>query len=192
MESDPIDSWDVSNLCFHLSSSYVNHISTLNDIFHQSCCVHMLNIFLQRIPTPSSSSQSSPTSNDIEQAGPVSNRPGIHPNYTSPRASTDPMETRPEIFLGIQYLLEAGNVLGKHTLGAHRNFVMHGPPCMHKKASKCYFINTIDCCACSDRRPHTPYYLLYVDGVGETMTGVRWQHYCTPCQGTLSLTACFM
>jgi hypothetical protein len=38
------------------------------------------------------------------------------------------------------------------------------------------------CCACTDRRPHTETYPIYIDGLGITSNGRRWSMYCSPCQ----------
>ncbi|KAF2185228.1 hypothetical protein K469DRAFT_164773 [Zopfia rhizophila CBS 207.26] len=55
-------------------------------------------------------------------------------------------------------------------------------PCPHKRSTLCSLLLPY-CCACADKRPVASGYLAYVDGVGETMRGTRWQGYCLECKG---------
>lgn len=57
------------------------------------------------------------------------------------------------------------------------------PPlvCTHKNTSRC-MLTLPGCCACSDLRPHTPSYYVYVDGMGSVPQGTRWNSYCDHCK----------
>src|ERR1700753_570103 len=54
--------------------------------------------------------------------------------------------------------------------------------CCHKLPTSCLLTSTTQCCACEDQRIHTPTYSIYIDGLGMTPLGTRWQNYCWPCK----------
>ena len=54
--------------------------------------------------------------------------------------------------------------------------------CLHKLPTSCRLTADPRCCACQDRRAHTPTYRTYIDGVGFVYRGTRWQGYCWYCQ----------
>lgn len=54
--------------------------------------------------------------------------------------------------------------------------------CIHKDVASCAMDMSL-CCGCVDKRPTALRYTAYVDGVGMTMGGVRWQNYCPGCKG---------
>jgi hypothetical protein len=54
--------------------------------------------------------------------------------------------------------------------------------CVHKLPTSCLLTSTQKCCACEDERAHTPTYSRYIDGMGMTNYGTRWQSYCWPCK----------
>lgn len=57
--------------------------------------------------------------------------------------------------------------------------------CVHKTFTS-YSLNSLNCCACADRRPLTENYPRYTAGYGNTQAGYRWQYYCFGCIGMLS------
>ncbi|KAF2470774.1 uncharacterized protein BDR25DRAFT_303764 [Lindgomyces ingoldianus] len=54
--------------------------------------------------------------------------------------------------------------------------------CSHKLLVSCSLSATTICCACADKRPKAKQYPIYIDGVGQTMRGTRWQGYCPGCR----------
>jgi len=52
--------------------------------------------------------------------------------------------------------------------------------CIHKSVASCQ-LNIPLCCACADKRPYAATYSRYVDGIGDTTGGTRWQNYCPSC-----------
>ena len=67
--------------------------------------------------------------------------------------------------------------------------------CSHKSFTSCQLSTSLPCCACADKRPHwasksvlyTASYPMYIDGVGMTTNGTRWQGYCPSCKGIRTL-----
>lgn len=43
-------------------------------------------------------------------------------------------------------------------------------------------LDTPKCCECSDRRPYTETYTVYMDGIGDIETGLRSDGYCPKCK----------
>lgn len=54
--------------------------------------------------------------------------------------------------------------------------------CEHKLPTSCRLSSIGECCACYDERGHSAAYTVYVDGVGLTDRGTRWQRYCWFCK----------
>ena len=54
--------------------------------------------------------------------------------------------------------------------------------CLHKLPTSCRLTATPQCCACLDKRAHSPTYSTYIDGVGMVSRGTRWQRYCWFCK----------
>ncbi len=52
--------------------------------------------------------------------------------------------------------------------------------CPHKLPTSCR-MTTPQCCACSDKRPHSLSYSKYIDGIGFVSQGSRHQNYCSYC-----------
>ncbi len=53
--------------------------------------------------------------------------------------------------------------------------------CPHKLPTSCR-MSVPQCCACSDKRPHSLSYLKYIDGIGFVSQGSRHQNYCSYCR----------
>jgi hypothetical protein len=68
-------------------------------------------------------------------------------------------------------------------LASHSPLIMSTSEPSRKRCGHDYCVLSIPtCCACSDRRPHTAAYPLYIDGQGITSTGTRSSMYCSPCR----------
>ena len=59
--------------------------------------------------------------------------------------------------------------------------------CSHKSFTSCQLSTSLPCCACADKRPNSVLYAasypMYIDGVGMTTNGIRWQGYYPSCKG---------
>ncbi|KAI5777681.1 hypothetical protein EDC01DRAFT_394235 [Geopyxis carbonaria] len=60
--------------------------------------------------------------------------------------------------------------------------------CSHRPEIQCLLSELQKCCACSDQRPHSAVYDIYVDGDGYVPQGYRWSYYCSSCRGNSFLS----